>query len=464
MNRITRKIISGPSAFTLLAGLIFWSSPAVSKETSSSLILSETRLGQAASASPVGFAFLTERGHQFVAYYDAERRITVAGRQLDGTNWTFFHPAGVLVTNRHRDSNVTAWDAHNYLALALDRDGYLHLSGNMHADPLVYYRSRRPLDVTSLERLDRMTGDQEARVTYPVFFKSASGEMLFRYRSGGSGNGSDIYNIYNPDTRAWRHLNAVPVMDGEGQRNAYASVPRPGPDGLFHLVWVWRETPDCSSNHRLSYVRTRDFIHWENSRGGKCPLPITLKTGEVIDDAQEKQGLINACFNFAFDAQQRPVVVYHRYDKKRNSQIYAAQPAWLGGWKISQISDWKFRWDFSGAGSLPAGIHLGAPELQADGTFVVSYDMPFGPGPGRLRFEAHTLRSLGALPPAPGLLPEAPPLTGYPGLQRRTAVSSCEGRTWLLEWESLPANHDRPADTFPPATELWLYGVSDYRQ
>jgi len=464
MNRITRKIISGPSAFTLLAGLIFWSSPAVSKETSSSLILSETRLGQAASASPVGFAFLTERGHQFVAYYDAERRITVAGRQLDGTNWTFFHPAGVLVTNRHRDSNVTAWDAHNYLALALDRDGYLHLSGNMHADPLVYYRSRRPLDVTSLERLDRMTGDQEARVTYPVFFKSASGEMLFRYRSGGSGNGSDIYNIYNPDTRAWRHLNAVPVMDGEGQRNAYASVPRPGPDGFFHLVWVWRETPDCSSNHRLSYVRTRDFIHWENSRGGKCPLPITLKTGEVIDDAQEKHGLINGCFNFAFDAQQRPVVVYHRYDKKRNSQIYAAQPAWLGGWKISQISDWKFRWDFSGAGSLPAGIHLGAPELQADGTFVVSYDMPFGPGPGRLRFEAHTLRSLGALPPAPGLLPEAPPLTGYPGLQRRTAVSSCEGRTWLLEWESLPANHDRPADTFPPATELWLYGVSDYRQ
>ena len=113
MNHITRKTISGPGASALLVGLMFWACPAVSKGASPSLILSETRLGQASSASPVGFAFLTERGHQFVAYYDAERRITVAGRQLDGTNWTFFHPAGVLVTNRHRDSNVTAWDAHN---------------------------------------------------------------------------------------------------------------------------------------------------------------------------------------------------------------------------------------------------------------------------------------------------------------------------------------------------------------
>ena len=459
MNRITRNIISGPGSLAVLAGLIFWASPAVSKETSSSLIVSETRLGPAASASPVGFAFLTERGHQFVAYYDAERRITVAGRRLDGTNWTFFHPPGVLVTNRQRDSNVTAWDAHNYLTLALDRDGCLHLSGNMHADPLVYYRSRRPLDVTSLERLDRMTGDLEERVTYPVFFKNASGEMLFRYRSGGSGNGSDIYNIYNPDTRTWRHLNATPVMDGEGQRNAYASAPRLGPDDFFHVVWVWRETPDCSSNHRLSYARTRDFIHWENSRGGPCDLPLTLTTGEVIDSAQEKQGLINCSFNFGFDAQRRPVAVYHRYDPQGNSQLYAARPSWWGGWKISQISDWKFRWDFSGTGSLPAALHLSVPELQADGTFLVSYDMPFGPGSGRLRFDARTLRPLGALPPAPGLLPEAPPLSVHPSLQRRTAISSCEGRTWVLQWESLPTNRDRPADTFPPATELRLYEV-----
>ncbi|MEY4386947.1 MAG: hypothetical protein RLY20_2230 [Verrucomicrobiota bacterium] len=426
-------------------------------------VLSDTMLGLASSASPVGFALLTGRGHQFVAYYDAERRMTVAGRTLDSTNWTYFRPPGALLPKRRRDSNVTEWDAHNYLALALDRDGYLHLSGNMHADPLIYYRSTRPFDVTSLERLDRMTGHREERTTYPVFFTNAAGDMIFRYRDGGSGNGSDIYNIYNPDTRTWRHLNATAVMDGEGRRNAYVSWPQLGPDGYFHFIWMWRETPDCSSNHTLSYARTRDFMHWENSRGKKLSLPITLGTGEVVDPAREKEGLINTSFSFGFDERQKPVVVYHRYDRNGNSQIYAARPSGKGGWKILPISDWSFRWDFSGSGSLPASIRLGVPELQSDGTFMVSYAMPFGPGSGRLRFAADTLRPLGALPPSDGLpsgLFERAWST-YPGMAVRTRISNHEGRTWVLRWESLPANRDVARSEVPPPCELHLYEMRD---
>lgn len=30
--------------------------------------------------NPVGFEILTERGHQFIAYYDADRQLTVIGR------------------------------------------------------------------------------------------------------------------------------------------------------------------------------------------------------------------------------------------------------------------------------------------------------------------------------------------------------------------------------------------------
>ena len=49
------------------------------------------------SGHPVGFAFLTERGHQFIAYYDAERRLTLAGRKLGTPTWTRVQPAGVPV-------------------------------------------------------------------------------------------------------------------------------------------------------------------------------------------------------------------------------------------------------------------------------------------------------------------------------------------------------------------------------
>jgi alpha-L-rhamnosidase len=61
-----------------------------------------------------------------------------------------------------------------------------------------------------------------------------------------------------------------PLLDGEGERSAYSSGPQRGPDGRFHLLWMWRETPDAMTNHTLSYARSRDLIHWETSSGNLC--------------------------------------------------------------------------------------------------------------------------------------------------------------------------------------------------
>jgi hypothetical protein len=134
------------------------------------------------SGHPVNFDILTDRGHQFIAYYDSDRRLTVKGRSLGGDDWACVRPEGTEVTRRERMSNVTGWDSHNYLAIALDRDGCLHLSGNMHADPLVYYRTSRPYDLKTLQRIDRMTGKNEASATYPGFLTNEAGDLIFRYR------------------------------------------------------------------------------------------------------------------------------------------------------------------------------------------------------------------------------------------------------------------------------------------
>lgn len=37
------------------------------------------------------------------------------------------------------------------ITMAVDREGYMHLSGNMHANHLTYFRSREPADVTTME-------------------------------------------------------------------------------------------------------------------------------------------------------------------------------------------------------------------------------------------------------------------------------------------------------------------------
>ena len=53
-------------------------------------------IGRVWSGHPVSFAFLTERGHQFIAYYDAGRRLTVVGRKLGETQWARVQPAGEI--------------------------------------------------------------------------------------------------------------------------------------------------------------------------------------------------------------------------------------------------------------------------------------------------------------------------------------------------------------------------------
>ncbi|HEY4246245.1 MAG TPA: BNR repeat-containing protein [Lacunisphaera sp.] len=409
---------------------------------------------------PVSFALLVEDGHQFIAYYDAERRMTVVGRKNGDSEWTRVKPSGVP-SEHGRISNVIGWDSHNYLRLALDRDGEVHLSGNMHVDPLVYYRTRTPFDLSTLERLDRMTGGRETHCTYPVFFKNAAGDLFFRYRDGSSGNGSDLYNVYDPATRTWRRLLDTALLDGQGQRNAYALDPMLGPDGRFHLVWMWRDTPDCATNHTLSYARSRDFIHWENSRGEPVALPITLATGEVIDAAKPGEGLINMTFNLGFDAQQRPVVVYHRYDAQHHSQAYAARPLInAAGWELHQLSDWNFMWAFSGGGSIPAEVALGAPHLTADGLLAVDFVARDG-GSGRWLIDAATLERKATLPPAPPVLPEALMRPLRPGMEVQTVVAHANGRRLVLRWETLPRHRDLPRDSTPPPSELRLYNLPD---
>ena len=74
------------------------------------------------SGHPVGFDILTERGHQFIAYFDSERRLTVKGRSLGDANWTTVHPEGTEVTRRNRMSNMIGWDSHNCQTLGFDNE------------------------------------------------------------------------------------------------------------------------------------------------------------------------------------------------------------------------------------------------------------------------------------------------------------------------------------------------------
>jgi hypothetical protein len=399
---------------------------------------------------PVGFALLTHGDQQFVAFYDAERHMTVGQRKLGDKSFKLT-----------RLASQVGWDSHNYIALTVDDAGFIHVAGNMHVVPLVYFRSTRPLDASSLERVPQMTGQLEDRVTYPIFFRGPKQELIFTYRDGSSGNGNQIYNLYDPKTRTWRRLLDRPLTDGQGERNAYLSIPRLGPDGFFHMVWVWRESPDASTNHDPSYARSRDLINWENGRGEPLALPITLHTGDIVDRVPVKGGIINGNVHLGFDAQKRPIVSYHKYDEKGNTQLYNARMEG-GQWKVYQTSDWDYRWDFGGGGTLIFEVGLGPVQLEADGT-LTQYYRNKKHGSGTWILDPQTLKPIGKKAAAPGLPSALTTLeSNWPNIEvRRSADSGKSGDAnvrYMLRWETLPSNRDRPHPApWPPASTLRLY-------
>lgn len=399
-------------------------------------------VGQVPSWFPVGFSLLTHGNRQYVAFYDAAHQLTVATRMLGDPKWQ----------TRQLPTKI-GWDSHNYVTMAVDSSGDLHLSGNMHCVPLIYFRTEKAGDITSLKPLP-MTGKQETRCTYPNFFRDANGRLLFQYRDGGSGNGSQLYNVYDAASKTWSRLLQTPLFDGEGQRNAYSLGPLKGPDGFFHLAWVWRETPDCATNHDLSYARSRDLIHWETAAGGAVELPIKLKSpGLIVDPVPVGGGIINGCQKLVFDANHRPLLAYHKNDADGNMQLYASRFE-NNRWHQRVLTDWKKPVKFAGGGTMPfIGVSLSAPQPFGDKGWTLRFRHR-DYGSGLLGFRDDTLQPVKTTPALQR--PEMPAEVSRAaldfdeiGVQHASDLggSGDPKVRYLMTWETLPSNHDRPRPT-----------------
>lgn len=404
------------------------------------------------SGHAVGFDLLTSDKFQYVAYYDADRNMVIAQRPLDSKTWK-----KTLLPSK------VGWDSHNYIEMALDAGGYLHVSGNMHAVPLVYFRSQKPEDITQFDRLP-MTGQHEERVTYPIFFKDKVGTLYFQYRDGGSGNGITYWNKYDTATRTWKGLFDTPLFDGEGEASAYMSNPQLGPDGYFYILWMWRLTPIANTNHNLSCIRSRDLVQWENMRDDQVPLPIQWRDSKpTVDPVGPWNGLINMSYYLSWDQDKAPCISYHKYDPQGVSQAFVAR--WeqgkngRGTWQTHQVSRWPdFTWALNLAGSLKHSITLSAVTPTDDGNLALRFTHEKH-GAGTWILDRKTLKTIKTLPGNEGgKAPRLPALALNKDMEARTKTDNT-GR-YLMRWQTLPVNQDRPRPETPPApTELVIYQV-----
>lgn len=107
-------------------------------------------------------------------------------------------------------------------SIAIDKDGYLHVTADMHNDDWRYYISDAPYDVGSFTQYS--PGDPRCppggAITYPEFFTDANGELYLAFRMRISNSppypyGSDPGNIggalarYHTETRTWTWIGGL---------------------------------------------------------------------------------------------------------------------------------------------------------------------------------------------------------------------------------------------------------------
>ena len=487
MIRITRKqkLITKWSLTLLVSLLLFGCLPMRGADETSATIHEQVDIAPVWSVHRAGPPeLLTRDGRQYVAYFDHDRFLTLAQRELDSNQWKY-----------HRFPAQMGWQtgSHAKLSLALDLQGYIHITcyrrGLLEEPPIpprpIYYRSVAPHSIDEFERLYMVSEDE--RTDYPTFI-TVDGTIYFSFRDGGSGQGDQHFYRYDDDQRQWERVLDTSLTDGQGERSAYiygGGMPTPGPDGRFHLLWVWRETPDHATNHSLSYARTvgSDLTQWESAGGVAVTPPFTIGNTELlVDGTPPGGGLSNPLFRIGWDSRKRVVISYHRFDETGASQIYNARYD-SDKWMVVPATRWDFVWGES---------YYGTGALNIAGTVRMSGITPAGNGeltqmvwnrdveeanvvlnedslePLRLEIpQPAEWRQLLSIPESEFQIEPIPDLRRTGGPMQVELIydsdgSDLDGVSWFLRWEHGGSNRDRPVpEPWPEPTMLRVYKISN---
>jgi hypothetical protein len=412
------------------------------------------------AGQPTGFCLVTKGERQYIAFYNADRNMIVGQRNFDDDDFSLHIMPPTFRETSGGTSTVLGWDSHNSVTLGIDKEGFIHLSGNMHGNPLTYFKGKKPNDISTLVQVWKMVGSEEDRCTYPKFLYTREGEMIYTYRDGGSGNGNQIYNIYDTGSKSWSRLLDTPLTNGQGLMNAYISSPELRSDNWYHTYWVWRDTPDCQTNHDLSYMKSPDLQQWYNAFGDSVELPAAhQKSPVVVDPIPVEGGIINLAAKFILDERGNPVFAYHKYDSAGNLQFYTAQIL-NKSWIYKQVTDWDYRWEFKGRGSINSEVILKGFNKREDGYYELDYwHIKYGNGCILLN---EGFESCGTVLKPEPLRTQLMPEGDFPGLMVQTSgdigQSDEEGIRYMLKWETLDRNRDRPRpEPWPEPSRLYLY-------
>lgn len=255
------------------------------------------------------------RGKTFVVVPDENLRPMVTQIDSDGR-----------VTTVPLDPNpdyLASADGHNRFTMGIDKEGYLHIAGDMHGyaewastyvaryqyQNMMYWRSNKALDVTGGFTF---AGGRDSASTLPGeewggdsrFFNDRNGELYFSSRvrafTGGKLSGSEpfiAYGLYRYDsmTGRWTSIGGTAPEAAPGARKfnkvlywehtdafeAYQCVPRFDDRNRLHFA-IGGKTAG-TEGQGLIYARSDDGGNtWVKANGTRIPgLPLRARDGEA---------------------------------------------------------------------------------------------------------------------------------------------------------------------------------------
>jgi len=262
--------------------------------------------------------------HEFLAYYNTSRTIVIARRDLGSTNWQTYNTGFSIASNEITDD-------HNVIAIGVDSGGFLHMSWNMHNVSLNYAISAAPVtgDMLSSISFDTKTaanapslfsnaGATTNEVTYPIFMPiPGSSNMLFTYRNGGagggSGNGNQYFDVYNPTAGTW--TNKLAINGEQTSVNAYLNSPVYTSTNNLLMSWTWRASPAWQTNSNIMFAQSPDNGNTWFKQGGttQYTLPI-IQSGtpsgavaQVIKTIPQNSSFINQT-SMTVDNEDHPII------------------------------------------------------------------------------------------------------------------------------------------------------------
>ncbi|MFJ2606292.1 BNR repeat-containing protein [Streptomyces sp. NPDC091279] len=314
---------------------------------------------------------LTYQGHQYAAWYTADRSAVVGRRALSSTSWA-------TVTLGHR---LKSDDSHNVISLGLSKtDGRLHLNMDSHSDGFFYVKSVAGLldNPGSTSWSSAAFGAVQTTLdglaltnqfTYPQFIATPEGRLQLSYRVGISGNGRNALAEY--DGSRWTALGEWTSSTGtytsahgsSTARNMYLHGIDYDTAGRLHALFTWREQNNavmCSgggiTNHDTGYVYSTDRGRtWRNdagtvvaTTGGTDQVAVT-DAGLVVDPLDPDHSLMNQ-ESQATDSVGRPhaLISYvpgrfgqcttnYVADRTANGRVFHLRKNASGSWQKTEI-------------------------------------------------------------------------------------------------------------------------------